>query len=120
MLLLDLNEDRSLRISSDTKEVDESKFSWRIMNFDTAVEGLQGVSAKVQINTLSPYVHFGGGTFKMTLVKKMTAKPDFLEMPLEDRECEVELYEDCRTRKLIRECNCVPWELPGFQVCITK
>ena len=115
MLLLDYNEDRSLQTSSKTEEVEESQFSWKIMNFDTAVE-VKGTSAKVQINTLSPFVHFGGGTFAMTLVKKMTAKEDFFKLPLKERGCEADLYEDCRTVSLVKKCNCVPWELPGFQV----
>ena len=54
----------------------------------------------------------------MTDVKRMTAQEDFLKMPSNERNCEVELYEDCRTRKLLKECNCVPWEVPGFQVHI--
>ena len=52
----------------------------------------------------------------MSVVKRMTAKEDFLQMPLKERNCEVELYEDCRTMKLMQECNCVPWELSGYQV----
>ena len=116
MLLLDYNEDRSLQTSSKTEEVEKSQFSWKIMNFDTAVEGLQSVSAKVQINTLSPFVHFGGGIFSMTVVKKMTTKEDFFKLPLKERGCEADLYEDCRTASLVKECNCVPWELPGFEV----
>ena len=52
----------------------------------------------------------------MSVVKKMTAKKDFLKMALKDRKCDVESYEDCRTRKLLEECNCVPWEQPGHQV----
>ena len=52
----------------------------------------------------------------MTVVKRMTAKDDFLKMSLKDRNCEVELYEDCKTRKLFEECNCVPREVSGFQV----
>ena len=56
----------------------------------------------------------------MTVVKRMTAKKDFLKMPLKDRNCEIELYEDCRTRKLLEECNCVPAEVPGFQVDLTQ
>ena len=52
----------------------------------------------------------------MSVVKRMTAKEDFLDMPLKDRNCEVEQYEDCRTRKLMGACNCVPWEAPGFEV----
>ena len=52
----------------------------------------------------------------MTDVKKMTTKEDFFKLPLKERGCEADLYEDCRTESLVKECNCVPWELPGFQV----
>ena len=124
MLLLDYNEDRTLQTPSTMADEIINLVSMNVrnhisekrINLDTAVVGLQDVSAKVQINTLSPYVRFGGGIFSMTLVKKMTAKSDFLQMPLEERGCNVDLYEDCRTKKLVKECNCVPWELPGFQV----
>ena len=114
MLLLDYNEDRSLQTSSNKSKAVKS--SNKTLSFATAVESLQGGSAKIQINTLSPYISFSGGIYMMTVVKRMTAKKDFLKMPLKDRNCEVELYEDCRTRKLFEECNCVPWEVPGFQV----
>ena len=114
MLLLDYNEDRSLQVSSDRR--DAVKSSHKTLNFNTAVESIQGVSAKIQINTLSPFVGFGGELYVMSVVKRMTAKEDFLQMPLKDRNCEVELYEDCRTMKLMQECNCVPWELSGYQV----
>ena len=86
------------------------------LNFDTAVASVQGSSAKVQIDTLSPYFNFGGGIYKMADVKRMTAKNDFLKMSLKDRNCEVELYKDCRTRRLFDHCSCVPWELARFQV----
>ena len=114
MLLLDYNEDRSLQKSPTADEANKSSRS--TLNFDTAVESIQGAHAKVHINTLSPYVGFGGGLYKMSVVKKITAKNDFLKMPLKDRECEVEAYEDCRTRKLLEECTCVPWEHPGHEV----
>ena len=116
MLLLDFNEDRSLQVPSHKNNT--VRQTNKTMNFDTAVKGLQGSLAKVQINTLSPYVSFGGGIYKMSDVKRMTAMDDFLKMSLKNRNCEVELYEDCRSRKLLEECDCVPWELPGFQVKI--
>ena len=116
MLLLDYNEDRSLQTSSNNSKK-AVKSSNKTLSFATAIESIQGVSAKIQINTLSPYISFGGGSHMMTAVKRMTAKKDFLKMPLKDRNCEVELYEDCRTSQLLEECNCVPWEMPGFQVC---
>ena len=113
MLLLDYNEDRSLQTSSNKNDHVHSLY--QTLNFDTAIESIQGVKAKIQINTLSPFKGFGGGAYMMTDVKRMTAKDDFLRMPLKDRKCKVELYEDCRTRTLFEECNCVPWEVPGFQ-----
>ena len=114
MILLDYNEDRTLQaLSNGTKGAESSNST---LDLDTAVGSIQGSSAKVQIDTLSTYVGFGGGSYQMTDVKRMTAKEDFLKMPLEDRNCEVELYEDCRTRKLFGHCNCVPWEMTGFQV----
>ena len=114
MILLDYNEDHSLQASSNGTKAAESSNS--TLDLDTAVGSIQGSSAKVQIDTLSTYVGFGGGSYQMTDVKRMTAKEDFLKMPLKDRNCEVELYEDCRTRKLLEECNCVPLEMSSFQV----
>ena len=120
MFVLDYNEDRSLQISSEKEKDADLPGSEETMDFDDAVDSVQGVSAKVHIGTLSPYTHFGGGVYTMTVVKRMKATEAFLEMPLVQRNCEVHLYENCRTRKLLRECNCVPWELPGYLVSITK
>ena len=86
------------------------------LNFGTAIGSIREVAAKVQINTLTPYFDFGGGSYKMSDVKRMTAKEDYLNMPVKDRNCGVELYEDCRTRRLFDHCSCVPWELSGFEV----
>ena len=81
-----------------------------------AVEEVSEKEVKVQIGTLSPFKGFGVATCKMADVKRMTAKSDFMKMSREDRNCEVELYEDCRTRKLLEECNGVPWEVPDKKV----
>ena len=115
MLLLDYNEDRSMQTSSLAKE-DNMMFPKTKMHLGTAAGTLQGMAAKLHIHTLSPYMGFGGGRYKMTVVKRMKAKADFLGMALKDRNCEVELYESCRTRKLIEKCGCVPWEIPHTQV----
>ena len=115
MFVLDYNEDRSLQISSEEEKAADVRVSKGTMGFDDTVQSLQ---AKVHIGTLSPYTGYGGGIFTMTDVKQMRSTDAFLEMPLAQRNCEVHLYENCRTRKLFRECNCVPWELPGYQVNI--
>ena len=108
MILLDYNEELSLHLSRQSPK--------DLPNSEKTVRSVQTTAAKVQINTLSSYINFGGGVFVMSDVKRMTAKDDFLKMELKDRNCEVELYEDCRTRKLLEKCNCVPWEIFGIQV----
>ena len=47
----------------------------------------------------------------MTSVKRMTASSAFLDMPYENRGCKVELFQDCRTRRLLEACKCVPREV---------
>ena len=117
MFVLDYNEDRSLQISQEEEKAADAHISKGTMNFDAAVQDIQGVSAKVYIGTLTSYKHYGGGIFTMTDVKRMKAKDAFLQMPLAQKNCEVELYEDCRTRKLLGDkCKCVPWELPDYKV----
>ena len=107
LLLLDYNTELSLQPNSGSPYVD----SFYLDSLDS-----EQYEAKIQIKSLSRMMNFGGGGYKMTVVKRMTAKPDFLKMPLKDRSCEVEVYEDCRTRNLIEKCRCVPWEVPGFKV----
>ena len=121
MLLLDYNEPHSLQVPAHRFAQAFSNSiirasSNKTLDLDTEVGSIESSSAKIQINTLSPYVGFGEGAYIISDVKRMTAKDDFLNMPLKDRNCEVELYEDCRTRKLFEHCNCVPWEMHSFQV----
>ena len=117
MLVLDSNEDRSLQTSSSQVEENLTKgdSSGLTMNLGISYKSA-GEAVKTRIGTLSLNNHFGGGICKMTAVKRMSAKPDFLKMPFGDRKCAGESYEDCRTRKMLEECNCVPWEVPGYQV----
>lgn len=117
MLVLDSNEDHSLALSHKKLEVElrmDDLSSWSIKLGSAQRD--QGISVKTQIGTLSPNNHFGGGICTMTAAKRMSAKHDFLDMLPSERKCDVELYEDCRARRLAEKCNCVPWEVPGFQV----
>ena len=115
MLLLDYHEDRSIYASLDrTEDVEFGIID--TLNMDET-ESRQAKEAKVHIDTLSSFKGFSGGTYKMTAVKRITVTDDFLKMPWEDRKCNVELLEDCRTRKLLEECSCAPWNvIMGVQV----
>ena len=114
MLLLDYHEDLSMHYSFDKVDNIDSKTT-TTFNLD-AIESLQMKEARIQINTLSSDKEFGEGTYKMSVVKKMTAKSAFFKMPMKDRKCQVEPFEECRTRALLEECNCVPLEFRDIQV----
>ena len=110
MMLLDYNEDRSLQVPVKNEETSDP-LKVTTMKFEDRAD-VEQERARIQVETLSNNGYFGGGIFKMTDVKRMTAKSDFLSMSYKDRQCEVELFQDCKTKKLFKECNCVPWEVP--------
>ena len=59
----------------------------------------------------------------MTAVKRMAPTNDFLKMSFKDRNCEVEEYEDCRTRNLLKQCHLhtkEPKQRSSFQDCLEK
>ena len=110
LLLLDYNEQLSLQTFFQKKESSANP-SDMFINFENKLESKQIESAKIHIDNLSSYNGFGEGVYTMTDVKRMTSKEDFLKLPIKDRKCNVESYEDCRTRILLEECNCVPRDL---------
>ena len=101
MLLLDYNEDRSIQPQRHEKEPPMNSTRLRLGTLGS----LEDREAKVHINLLSSYIGFGGGSYKMTVVKRMTPTSDFLRMSAMERNCEVEEYEECRTRNLLKQCE---------------
>lgn len=123
MLLLDYNQHHSIpSVAAKQKLTDPASWLQALgvvttgMNMETSVRSMQGTAAKIHIDTLVPHVGFGGGRYKITNAKRMTAKPDFLDISFGDKGCESKMYEDCRTEKLIEKCACVPYELSQKQV----
>ena len=127
MLLLDYNEDRSIYAPNPTDlsfmqsiamlgilGISRSRHT-DSLSMDGSVS-IQRKEAKVHIETLSSFKGFGGGTYKMTVVKKMTSTDAFLNMAPEVKKCEVESFEQCRTQRLSSECNCVHSAIASDQV----
>ena len=115
MLLLDYNEDRSLQQIFKDQLVQGMESDENNLYLDSVDN--ENLEAKIHMNTLSQKRYFGGGAYKMTDVKKMTSNDDFLKMPFDTINCDArEFYEDCKTRKLLELCDCIPREMPGFKV----
>ena len=115
-VLLDYQDELSLQVPS-KEEAKQNRKRIRQLSFETD-RSPYTEAAKVHIDTLSPFTGSGGGIYQMMVVKRMTTTEDFLKMPLKERNCKVELYENCRTRKLLEGCKCVPGEVAAYEVRI--
>ena len=112
ILILDLNEDRFVPFGMEEKEHDQSCTKHSFNPKDSGAKK----AVKLHINTLSSFKSYGAGEYKMTSVKKLVGTEDFLSMPDNTKKCKVENYEDCKRRKLFKNCNCSLWELKSIQV----
>ena len=71
-------------------------------------------SVRIYIDTLSRFSSYKAGSYVLTGLKKMTGTESFIsKIPEKVRNCQVETYVACRTRKYFEEwenqCKCVPW-----------
>ena len=117
MILLDYQEDLSIHQYVE----EEGEIDLRIgttLNLETNLD-VQKKEAKIQIRELSSTKEFGGGIYKISDIKQMTATSAFLNMPMGEKQCTVHSFEDCKTKELLRKCNCVPLELKDIQVVIS-
>ena len=55
------------------------------------------------------------GSYVMSALKKMRGTASFLALPDGARNCQIETFESCQTRRYMEEvqerCGCVPWVL---------
>jgi hypothetical protein len=69
----------------------------------------------IHINTLSRLSDTRPGLYVMTDIKKMTGTENFLALPEETKDCQLEPEDECMRRKHAKEaekqCDCVPWIL---------
>ena len=69
--------------------------------------------ARIYIHTMTHITNSKNGSYALTVLKKMTGTESFLQIPDDDKRCQVETYEECNTRMYLErvgeECKCVPW-----------
>ena len=70
-------------------------------------------SARIYLTSLASFTANKTGSYAMSVLKKMTATDNFLELPFEEKNCQTEAYEDCQANRYVvevqKECGCVPW-----------
>ena len=70
---------------------------------------------KIYVHTLSYFTDHRAGTYTMKYLKYMKGTESFKAMPEKQKRCQVEDFEQCRTRVFLRgvmeRCHCQPWTL---------
>ena len=124
MLLIDVNTERSLDITSnETKTSDMSERDLYIGNDQVVNRNL----ASIHIGTLARYEGYGSGDYQMTAIKQMKGTKSFLAWPDHKRKCALESFERCQMKGFSKEslqCGCSPFQLlpatpSDNQVCMS-
>ena len=72
-------------------------------------------SARFTLNTLESFTDYRAGSYGLSVLKKMTGTPRFMNLPYETKRCHIESSIDCQvnsfTEEVKKECGCVPWAI---------
>jgi hypothetical protein len=72
-------------------------------------------SLSIHIDTMSRASDIRVGIYEMTVLKKITGTENFLALPDETKNCQLEPLENIKRRRYaeeaVKECGCVPWAL---------
>ena len=100
---------------SDNQQIFQKKNGKDVTSLNFEVVSKADSSARIHLDTLASFTDYRAGSYAMYVLKKMTGTKNFLNLPLDDRQCKIETFEACHVRQYIKqvqkECGCVPWAL---------
>ena len=83
--------------------------------FHLEASGSKEKSFRVYLDTLESFSGHGGGSYAMSVLKKMTGTGGFLGQSEDVKQCRIGHFEDCQaasyTREVQAQCGCLPWSL---------
>ena len=78
---------------------------------------MKSTGNRVTLHMLTSHCHDDArpGKYAMKSLKVMAATENFLAMPDDVKKCQIEVKEDCKSRRYVeevqKECGCIPWAL---------
>ena len=112
MLLIDVNQERSINIESiETSENGTSSKPQIYLGDDKVINENMAI---INIGTLAKYTGYGAGDYALTGIKEMTGTDNFLAWPEEKRKCALAKDEDCQKKgfqDVCLKCGCSPFQL---------
>ena len=83
------------------------------MNKDVAT--MEQRNFKIYIHSLAQSTAYGPGSYAMSALKKMAGTKSFLQLPENQKRCQVHNREKCQSSAFLdqveKHCDCVPWAL---------
>ena len=68
-------------------------------------------NARILLDTLSPISDSRSGDYALSNFKWMNGTESFMKLSNEEKDCQIESFEDCQREKIAKQCGCVPWQL---------
>ena len=90
---------------------------------EESIDHDSGSFGKLFIDTLSHFHDVRSGTYVLSSLKQLMGTTQFLELTDKEKECQIEPFEECQRRNLLKkitqQCHCVPWLMSnGFKVIV--
>ena len=72
---------------------------------------ISGDFATIFLDTLAPFSDKQEGNYALTGLKWMNGTDSYMELSDEEKECQIQSFEECQREKVAKHCGCVPWQL---------
>ena len=96
----------------------EGKDNGLLLVIDTGLKEIKSPEAssfKIYMNTLARFSDTRSGIYALSALKKMKGTDSYLKLPDEEKDCQIESFEECAAKeylaKVEKMCGCVPWAL---------
>ena len=68
-------------------------------------------NARILLDTLSPISDTRSGDYALSNFKWMNGTESFMKLSNEEKDCQIESFDECQSEKIAKQCGCVPWQL---------
>ena len=114
MLLIDVNSEKSIDITTHDKDKDDETSVRDVYLGQERTNNKNKDVASIHIGTLARYTGYGPGDYALTVIKQITGTENFLAWPEDKRKCALEKYEKCQMKGFLEKsmkCGCSPFQL---------
>ena len=112
------SENDSPKLTEKTKkDKKNSQKKHRISSLNLSPVSTDDHSARFTVNTLENFTDHRAGSYGLSVLKKMTGTPRFMNLPYATKKCNIESFTDCQVNSfpeaVQEKCGCIPWTISG-------